>query len=151
MKALTSYRFLGSIVIGLLVALGLGSKAYGGWGQDWVRGYSGDVFYEMFWIWLVGAWWVQWRSRSIAAVTFIISALIECSQLIPFPVQWQAQLWWRLLLGNQFSWADFFYYAIGCGLGAVSLSGLQQRFGIAYGDRNGIERMVSRSRRAGRR
>lgn len=55
MKALTGYRLLCSIVIGILVALGLGSKAYGGWGQDWVRSYSGDVVYEMFWIWLVGA------------------------------------------------------------------------------------------------
>ncbi|MGB3295455.1 MAG: DUF2809 domain-containing protein [Phormidesmis sp.] len=129
MKALTLYRLLCSIVIGILVALGLGSKAYSGWGQTWVQSYSGDVFYEMFWIWLVGAWRMQWRSRHIAAVTFIVSALIECSQLVPFPTQWQVQLWWRLLLGSQFSWADFFYYAVGCGLGAVSLSWLRQRFG----------------------
>ena len=134
MKAYTGYRLLCFVGIGLLVALGLGSKAYSGWGQDWVRNYSGDVLYEMLWIWLVGAWRVKWRSRPIAVTVFIITALIECAQLIPFPPQWQAQLWWRLLLGTQFSWADFFYYAIGCGLGAVSLSWLRQRFGIAYGD-----------------
>lgn len=151
MKALTGYRLLDSIAIGLLVALGLGSKAYDGWGQNWVRSYSGDVVYEMFWIWLVGVWRVQWRSHSIAIFTFVVSALIECSQIIPFPIQWQAQLWWRLLLGSQFSWADFLYYAVGCGLGAVSLSCLRQKLGIAHGDRNSIERMVSRGGRLGRR
>jgi hypothetical protein len=142
MKSLTLYRLLCSGVIAILVALGLGSKAYSGWAEAWVHGYSGDLFYQMFWIWLVGAWWVRWPVRAIAIATFIASALIECSQLIEFPAAWQAQLWWRWLLGSHFSIADFVYYAAGSALGAVSLSWLRQRLGVTRANKNSAQRMV---------
>ncbi len=127
---MTLYRLLCSVVILILVALGLGSKAYSGWGEAWVQGYSGDLLYQMFWIWLVGSVKVRWRVENIAAIAFLISAIIECSQLIPFPAAWQAQLWWRLLLGTRFSGLDFVYYAIGCVVGAISLSWLKRRMGL---------------------
>ncbi len=129
-RVLYQYRLLCSVVIGLLVAMGLGSKAYSGWGQSWVNDYSGDMLYQMFWIWLVGCWQVRWRVERIAIATFLISSIIEFSQLIDFPPIWQSQLWWRLLLGTSFSWPDFAYYAIGCMLGALSLSWVQSRFGL---------------------
>ena len=78
-RVLYQYRLLCSIVIGLLVALGLSSKAYSGWGQVWVSNSSGDVLYEMFWIWLVGCWQVCWRVERIAIATFLITAIIEFS------------------------------------------------------------------------
>ncbi|MEL6501320.1 MAG: DUF2809 domain-containing protein, partial [Cyanobacteria bacterium J06623_1] len=37
----------------LIVPLGILSKAYGGVGQQWVRDYSGDVLYEIFWCLLI--------------------------------------------------------------------------------------------------
>jgi hypothetical protein len=142
MKSLTLYRWLCSGMIAVLVALGLGSKAYSGWAEAWVNGYSGDLFYQMFWIWLVGAWWVRGSVPMMALVTFMASALIECSQLIEFPAAWQAQFWWRWLLGSHFSWADFVHYAVGSALGAVSLSWLRKRLSIAYADKNSAQRMV---------
>lgn len=130
MRNVTFYRLLNAIVLGLVVALGLGSKAYSGWGQSWINHFSGDILYEIFWIWLVGAWKVRWRSHHIATVIFVLTAMIEITQLIPVPPSWQAQLWWRLLLGTTFSWADFLYYAIGCILGGLSLFWLKQQFGL---------------------
>ncbi|MGC1307220.1 MAG: DUF2809 domain-containing protein [Phormidesmis sp.] len=130
LSRLASYRLLCSGAIALFIALGLSSKAYSGWGAGWVNDYSGDVIYEMFWIWLVGAWQVHWPVKRIAIAIFLITAVIECTQLIPFPANWQAQLWWRLLLGSSFSWPDFIHYAVGCWLGGISLSGLQNRLGV---------------------
>ncbi|MEM6867843.1 MAG: DUF2809 domain-containing protein, partial [Cyanobacteria bacterium P01_C01_bin.121] len=80
---------------------------------------------EMAWIWFVGAWQVRWPVKWIAIfpwkgfaiATFLLTSLIEVSQLIPFPEAWISQLWWRLLLGTHFSWLDFLYYAVGCLIG----------------------------------
>ncbi|MFK8183422.1 MAG: DUF2809 domain-containing protein [Phormidesmis sp.] len=130
MKPITLYRLLNAAVLCLLVILGLGSKAYSGWGQTWINHFSGDILYEIFWIWLVGAWKVRARSHRIALLIFLLTATIELTQLIPFPAVWKAQLWWRLLLGTTFSWADFFYYAIGCILGGLSLSWLKKQLGL---------------------
>jgi len=131
MKALTGYRLLCSVCMGLLVTLGLCSKFSGTWGYAWVNDMAGDALYEMFWIWLVGSLKVRWRVGRIAIATFLVTSVIECSQLIPFPQAWTAQLWWRLLLGTHFSWPDFIYYALGCVLGGVSLRWLRVRFGLA--------------------
>jgi Protein of unknown function (DUF2809) len=124
------YHLICAVVLAVLVALGLGSKAYDGWGHGWINDSSGDVLYEMFWIWLVGSWQVRWRVDRIAIATFLITSLIEFSQIIPFPPAWQAQLWWRLLLGTSFTWLDFPHYAAGCLLGAISLSWLRNRLGL---------------------
>ena len=97
----------------------------------------GDGLYEMFWIWLVGSLKVRWRVGRIAIAIFLITSMIECSQLIPFPQAWTAQLWWRLLLGTHFSWPDFIYYALGCVLGGMSLSWLRVRFGLAISGSTG--------------
>ncbi len=132
LKPLTRYRIFCSVVIAILVALGLGSKVYSGWAQGWVNHSSGDVLYEMLWIWLVGSWRVRWSVKRIVIATFLITAIIEFTQLIPFPAVWQAQLWWRLLLGSTFTLGDFFHYAIGCILGAFTLIWTQRRLIPSY-------------------
>lgn len=127
---LIRYRLISAAILCALVIFGLSSKAYSGWGANWINSFGGDILYEMFWIWLVGAWKVRWSANRIAIAVFLVTATIEFTQLIPFPQAWQAQLWWRLLLGTTFSWPDFFYYAIGCILGAISLSWLKHRLGL---------------------
>ncbi|MEL7330495.1 MAG: DUF2809 domain-containing protein [Cyanobacteria bacterium J06559_1] len=132
MKAITRYRLLCSVCLGVLVALGLCSKFSGTtWGYAWVNDMAGDALYEIFWIWLVGSTKVCWRVGRIAIATFLVTATIECTQLIAFPEAWTAQLWWRLLLGTHFSWLDFIYYALGCTVGALSLIWLRARLGLA--------------------
>ncbi|MEL7224820.1 MAG: DUF2809 domain-containing protein [Cyanobacteria bacterium P01_D01_bin.36] len=131
MTALTRYRWLCFAGLGAMVALGISKTVYGGWGYASAFGILGDVLYEMAWIWFVGAWRVHWRVKWIAISTFLITSLIEISQLIPFPETWISQLWWRLLLGTHFSWLDFVYYAVGCLLGGLSLNWLRQRSGVS--------------------
>jgi Protein of unknown function (DUF2809) len=126
MRPVLRFRLLNAIGLGVMVFLGLGSKVYAGWGEAWVYGYSGDVVYEMFWIWLVGFAKPRWPSVAIATTIFLITSMIEFSQLIPFPEQWQANLLWKLLLGVQFVWWDFPHYALGCVLGALGLAYLKK-------------------------
>jgi len=121
------YRLVLAIGIALMVALGLGSKAYAGRGATWVNHYSGDIVYEVFWIWLVGWFWPRCRAWWVAIAVFLITAVIEFTQLIPFPAAWQSNILWRLLLGTSFSIWDFPYYAIGSALGGLSLAYWQRR------------------------
>lgn len=130
MKSVTFYRLLCGIALILIVIIGLGTKAYAGYGQAWVNNFFGDVLYEMAWIWFVSAVRPRWSVSRIAIATFFVTSLIEFSQLVPFPSAWKAQLWWRLLLGTHFTWLDFPYYAAGCLLGAVSLIWLRRRLGL---------------------
>ena len=127
MNARSHYRLSLAIGIALMVALGLGSKAYTGPGAQWVNHYSGDVLYEIFWIWLVGWFWSRCRAVKVAIAVFLITAVIEFTQLIPFPAVWQANILWRLLLGTSFSWWDFPYYALGSALGGWSLGYWQRQ------------------------
>ncbi|MEO0758090.1 MAG: DUF2809 domain-containing protein [Cyanobacteria bacterium J06648_16] len=127
MRSHLTHRLILAAGIALMVALGLGSKAYSGPAARWVNDYSGDILYEIFWIWLIGWFWPRCRSRSVALGVFCVTAVIEFTQLIPFPPQWQAHILWRLLLGTSFSVWDFVYYAVGSLLGGWSLAMLQRR------------------------
>jgi Protein of unknown function (DUF2809) len=126
MRPVLRFRLLNAIGLGIMVFLGLASKVYVGWGEAWVSGYSGDIVYESFWIWLVGFAQPKWRSVAIATIVFVITSMIEFSQLIPFPAPWKANLLWKLLLGAHFVWWDFPHYALGCVLGALSLATLKR-------------------------
>ncbi|MEO1621430.1 MAG: DUF2809 domain-containing protein [Cyanobacteria bacterium J06632_3] len=142
MTALTRYRWVCFVVLGIMIAFGVSKTVYNGWGYPMLLGISGDVLYEMAFIWFIGAWKVRWPVRWIAIAVFFITALIEISQLIPFPDSWIRQLWWRLLLGTHFSWLDFLYYAVGCLVGGLSLSWLRIRFGVSQ--RAAGKRLVKR-------
>jgi hypothetical protein len=125
-----AYRWWLGLALGVLIALGLGSKAYSGWGSGWVNRFGGDVLYVMFWIGLVG--WLQprWAVWRITLVVTLATCAIEFSQLITVPTEWTDQLWWRLLLGVHFSWWDFPHYGLGAVLGGLGLAGLQRYFGV---------------------
>ena len=140
MRSLTLYRCLCLLGVGVLVAFGVAKTVFNSWGYIWLLDLSGDVIYEVAWIWIVGAWKVRWPVRRIAIATFTVTSLIEISQLIPFPNDWVTQLWWRLLLGTHFAWPDFLYYAVGCCLGGISLSWLRKRLGIRYASRHNLRK-----------
>lgn len=143
------YQLISCSGLALWLALGLGSKAYSGWGEGWVHNYAGDIVYEIFWIWLVGAYRLSWPIRPIAIAVFVATSLIEFSQLLPIPAAWQAQLWWRLLLGTHFAWADFSYYALGCLIGGLSLGGVRshlRRLGAANASNFSSQHRTKRDR-----
>jgi hypothetical protein len=107
----------------LIIPLGIFSKAYTGLGQEWVKDYSGDVLYEIFWCLLI--FWFTPPSQDltklgkIALWVFAITCIIEVSQLWFYlvPVTIRSTFIWRMLLGNGFDWWDFPHYALGGLLG----------------------------------
>ncbi|MEM6591413.1 MAG: DUF2809 domain-containing protein, partial [Cyanobacteria bacterium P01_C01_bin.73] len=111
------YRWAGCLALCVLVIVGLATKWYSGWAEVWVRDFSGDILYEMAWILLIGIWRPRWPSRTIAVGVFVITGLIELTQLIPFPSSLTRTLIWRLLLGTTFSFWDYPHYLLGCILG----------------------------------
>jgi len=124
---MNQYRLWGGLGLMGIVLLGLWSKVYNGWGQAWINDFSGDILYEMAWIGLIGLWKLRWRVWDISIAVFLITCLIEVTQLIPFPEILTAHLLWRLLLGTTFVWWDFPHYFLGSLLGYGSLKVLRDR------------------------
>lgn len=120
-SALARYRFGGVCSLVGLVILGLATKFYAGWGAAWLNNYGGDIVYEMFWVFLVGWFKPQWRAGAIAFWVFLVTGVVEVTQLIPFPDDLKSTLAWRLLLGTTFSAWDYPHYGLGCLLGGWSL------------------------------
>lgn len=113
-------RILIIISLLIIIPLGLFSKAYTGVAQEWVRDYSGDILYEIFWCLFFG--WFLTSKKAIAKIplwVFVVTCAIEVTQLwFKFvPVAIRSSLIWKLLLGSSFAWWDFPHYAFGSLLG----------------------------------
>lgn len=120
-------RILILISLLIIIPLGLFSKAYTGVAQEWVRGYSGAILYEIFWCLLFG--WFFPSKQAIAKIplwVFVVTCAIEVTQLwFKFvPVAIRSTLIWKLLLGSSFAWWDFPHYALGSLLGWLWLKAL---------------------------
>ena len=127
MQKLLNRRALILLSLLIITPVGLLSKAYTGVGQEWVRDYSGDVLYEIFWC-LVAFWFVRpvkdldrlrKLTSKIALWVFIVTCAIEVSQLWFYlvPVAIRTSFVWRMLLGSGFAWWDFPHYALGSLIG----------------------------------
>ncbi|PSB07226.1 DUF2809 domain-containing protein [Pleurocapsa sp. CCALA 161] len=116
-------RSLILLLLLLIVPLGIFSKAYGGIGQEWVKDYSGDVLYEIFWclfvFWFIRPSKDRSKLRKIAVGVFVTTCMIEISQLWfdLVPVVIRSSFIWRMLLGAGFDWWDFPHYALGAFIG----------------------------------
>lgn len=111
-----------SIIISLFIVtlLGLASKYYRGWGEDWLNNSFAAVFYEVFWCLLVLAFFPKRKSIIVIPIgVFIITSLLEFLQLWHPPLLQLLRSYTlgRLILGTTFSEWDFLYYAIGCLIG----------------------------------
>jgi hypothetical protein len=112
------------IVLLIIIPLGLFSKQYTGIAQTWVRNYSGDILYEIFWCSII-FWFINPKCSSdrqkitqearIALWVFIFTCAIEISQLWfdLIPLALRSSVIWKLLLGSAFAWWDFPHYALG--------------------------------------
>ena len=121
--------------LALVIPLGLGSKAYSGPARAWIEGYSGDILYELAWMFLIaGLWPALLRSdrgiTRLAWSVFAVTASFEFLQLWqPAWLQvWRSTLLGKLILGSTFIVWDFFYYALGCLLGWFILKIWQRRY-----------------------
>lgn len=127
MQKLLGRRVLILLSLLLIVPLGIFSKAYGGIGQEWVKDYSGDVLYEIFWCLLI--FWFTRRDQEITKLktttskiafgVFAVTCTIEVSQLWFYlvPEIIRSTFIWRMLLGAGFDWWDFPHYAFGSLIG----------------------------------
>jgi glycopeptide antibiotics resistance protein len=112
-----------------IVPFGLVTKFYRGWGQAWLNDAFGGIPYVIFWMLLGAVVWPQSRPRTLALGVFCATCALEFLQLWqpPWLQAVRATLLGRLVLGNTFTWGDFLYYAIGCGLGWLWLRAIRTR------------------------
>jgi len=124
MTTLYRLRLYAFTALALVIPLGLASKTYSGPAAGWVEGYSGDILYEMAWMFLIaGLCPTLVKSRQgilrLALGVFGVTSVFEFLQLWqPDWLQaWRATLPGKLILGTTFVPLDFLYYALGCLLG----------------------------------
>jgi hypothetical protein len=100
----------------VVTPLGLLSKHYHGPFDNWVHDSSGDILYEVFWTCLLAILLPSARPSRITLGVFLVTGLIEFSQLLRTSLLQQIRrtFFGRLLIGTTFSWLDFAYYALGC-------------------------------------
>lgn len=137
MASLRRLRISVFLGLALVIPLGLGSKVYGGPGATWVEHYSGDILYELAWMFLItGVWPTILKSNRgilrLALGVFAVTASFEFLQLWqPAWLQvWRATLAGKLILGTTFDAWDFVYYALGCLMGWAILKGWQRQLGL---------------------
>jgi len=118
-------RFRKKILIVLLVLIPLGflTKIYKGPFQEWCHYYSGGILYEIFWCLMVAFVGSKISKLRIALGVLGVTCCLEFLQLYHHPVleNIRSTFLGKTLIGHSFSWLDFPYYFIGCGLGYIIL------------------------------
>lgn len=121
-------RFYLAGALGLLVAIGLGTKIYRGPFEPWVQGHLGDVLVMPF---LIGV--ARWccPQRSPAALSGAILGLAIVTELLqlwqpPALQTFRATLLGKLTLGASFDGWDFLHYGLGAWLGYAGLCWLDR-------------------------
>jgi hypothetical protein len=122
-----------SLILLLLIitaAIGLASKLYAGPAADWINNSLSGVIYEIFWCLAALLLFPRARAWKIAAWVFVITCFLEALQLWHemHLEQIRATFIGRALLGTSFTWLDFPYYAVGCGVGWLLVRSLQSYF-----------------------
>ncbi len=108
-----------SIILLLLVIFGVATKFYHGVAGDFVNNYLGGVVYVIFWILFFSLWLPGVSAFKIAAWVFVVTCLIEVTQLsdAPFLEKLREYFVFRALIGNSFNLADMIFYLAGALLG----------------------------------
>ncbi len=116
------------ISILIIVPLGIYSKFYNGQGARWVNNSLGGVLYVIFWCLLAFLFLSNAKPWKIAAVVFAITCFLEFLQLWHPPLLefLRSNFMGRTILGTTFTWSDFPYYLVGCGIGWLWMKSLQK-------------------------
>ena len=116
--SITKRRLWTFVFLLIIIPIGFATKLYSGPGKDWVNNSLGGVFYEMFWCLFIYYVFIKLKHWKIAISVFIATSVIEIIQLWhpPFLEYIRRYFLGRVLLGTTFSWYDFIYYFIGCGI-----------------------------------
>jgi len=116
------------ISILIIVPLGIYSKFYNGQAARWVNDSLGGVWYVIFWCLLAFLFLSNTKPWKIAATVFIITFFLEFLQLWHPPLLefLRSDFIGRTILGTTFTWSDFPYYLVGCGIGWLWMKRLQK-------------------------
>jgi hypothetical protein len=111
----------------IIVPIGFYSKLYTGPAANWVNNSLSGVFYEMFWCILVFLFLDNTKSWIIATFVLMITCALEFLQLWhpPFLEFIRSYFIGRAVLGTFFTWSDFPYYFLRCGVGWLWMGWLQ--------------------------
>jgi len=116
------------ISILIIVPLGIYSKFYSGQAARWVNDSLGGVLYVIFWCLLAFLFLSNTKPWKIAAVVFAVTCFLEFLQLWHPPLLefLRSNFIGRTILGTSFTWSDFPYYLVGCGIGWLWMKSLQK-------------------------
>jgi hypothetical protein len=102
----------------IIVPVGFYAKFYTGPAANWVNNSLSGLFYVIFWCLLIFLM-VAHKPGVIALAVLLVTCTLEFAQLWHLPVLEFARsnFFGRTLLGTYFTWSDFPYYFLGCGIG----------------------------------
>ena len=103
----------------VVVPIGFYSKLYTGPGANWVNNSLSGVLYVIFWCLIIFLFVPDAKPGIIALAVLTVTCVLEFAQLWHPPIlEWARSSFIGLaLLGNCFTWSDFPYYVLGCGIG----------------------------------
>jgi len=119
------------ICLGITGPLGLGMwQHYEGWGQNWVRYYLSGSIYEIIWCLVLFFFW-PYRANivKIPAAVFIATCTLEFLQLwkVRFLEELRATLVGAAIIGTDFVWLQFPFYALGAAISLLLLAMLAKQ------------------------
>ncbi len=127
------YRLILFSLLLFLIPIGIMSKFYQGFFENWFNNSLGGILYVIVWITLVLLIQPRLNPKWVSVWVFLATAFIEILQLWhpPFLEAIRSTLIGRLFLGTTFVFSDFIYYAVGCVLGGWILALIKSRFVIS--------------------
>jgi hypothetical protein len=117
------------ISILILVPLGIYSKFYSGQAARWVNDSLGGVLYVIFWCLFAFLFLSNTKPWKIATAVFAGTCFLEFLQLWhpAFLEYLRSNFMGRTILGTTFTWSDFPYYLVGCGIGWLWMKSLKKQ------------------------
>jgi len=114
------------LVLAIITPLGFLTKFYSGLAANWVSNSLGGVFYEIFWCLVLFLIFRKLSPLKIASIVFFVTCSLEFTQLWKpyFLEELRRHFIVRTVIGNSFSWSDFFYYLIGSFIGLLVIKGI---------------------------
>ncbi len=112
----------------IIVSLGIYSKFYSGQATNWMNNSLGGVLYVIFWCLFAFLFLSNTKLWKIAAAVFAVTCFLEFLQLWHPPLLefLRSNFIGRTILGTTFTWSDFPYYLVGCGIGWLWMKSLQK-------------------------
>lgn len=129
-KKIPRYKRINWTLISLLIIVPVGfySKFYNDPSAHWVNDSLGGVFYVIFWCLIFFLFLGNTKPWKIAITVLLITFYLEFLQLChpPFLEFIRSYFIGRTILGTSFTWFDFPYYFVGCGVGWLWMKFLQK-------------------------